>query len=208
MQKYIGNILVSNLNYKVDSCFNKVKSLDEINNDLPILIIGLDNAKKLISDFNILKRCYHNDNILWWTLSKTEKRTDYDKNMTDFYNFCIDNILTKIIYKNISIIDLKYTETKHYIEYIRNNSKKYYYIDKDKFVFIYDRENTVNSKHIYGFSLSTASFFGLSKRKILNLIENNPNNKQIKNFYSIPNSVRRLINDDIVNKMVLNEYFT
>ena len=55
MQRYIGNIVVSNLNYKVDSCFRKLKSLDDVNDELPILIIGLENAKKSISEFNILK---------------------------------------------------------------------------------------------------------------------------------------------------------
>lgn len=206
MQRYIGNIVVSNLNYKVDSCFRKLKSLDDVNDELPILIIGLENAKKSISEFNILKREYC-DHQLWWTLSKTEKRIDYDKNIDDFYKYCIKQILSAVNYENINIIDLNYSETKKYIDFIKNTDKKQYFIDNDKFIFIYYKKRDDNGKYIYGISLNTASFFGISKRKVINLVENNPNNVQIRNFYSIPNNVRKLINDDIVSKIILNEYF-
>ena len=63
-----------------------------------------------------------------------------------------------------------------------------------------------NIKHIYGFSLNTASFFGIRKDKIIKLIENNPFNRKINNFYAIPNNIRNLVNDDIPSEMILLEY--
>jgi len=207
MQKYIGNIIVNNLNYKIDKCFNKLKLLDDVNNDLPTLIIGLEKARNSISDFNILKREYGDNKTLWWTLSKMEKRVDYDKNIIDFYNFCINNILKGIKYKNIDLINIKYNEAKEYIRFIRNNRKKFYYIDNGKFIFVYDTESDVKDKNIYGISLSTAEFLGINKKNIIELVKNNNRNIELRNFYSIPNNVRKMINDDIVSKMVLNEFF-
>ena len=71
-------------------------------------------------------------------------------------------------------------------------------------VFIYDIEKT---KNIYGISLNTCAFYGISKEKILKMIVNNQNNVQIKNFYKIPNNVRRIVNDEIPNELFLLEYF-
>lgn len=208
MQKYIGNIIVSNLKYKIDDCFKKCLSYSDIDDTLPTLIIGLDNAKANISDFNILKREYNENNMLWWTLSKTEKRIDYDKNIVDFYEFCINNILKNVQYTNINIFNLNYTKIKKCINFVRNNSKKYFYIDNNKFIFVYDIEKDDKSKDIYGFSLNTIAFLGISKKKVIKLIKENANNIQMNNFYSIPNNVRKMIKDNILSKIVLKEYFT
>ena len=206
MKKYIGNIIVSNLNYKSEEYFKKCKTLDEIDNEVPTLIIGLDNAKKNITDFNILKRQY-SDNMLWWTFSKNERRVDHDKDIVDFQNFCIGKMIGKINYKYVNYVDLNYGKAKKIINYLLGNKKKCYYVDNNKFIFLYDKENTHNSKNIYGFSLNTLAFFGISREKIVNLFKKGKNNLQIKNFYSIPRTIRNLVNDDIPSKMVLFEYF-
>ena len=201
--KKIGNIIVSSPNSKVDDCYNKFLSLSNIDNNLPTMIIGLKNAKQNIENFSIFKQEYRNK-MLWWTFSKTEKRSDYDKDMQKFYEVCINNIINNIKYHNININELTYSKIKKLIEYIINNYKKIYYIDNNKFIFIYDIEKT---KNIYGISLNTCAFYGISKEKILKMIANNQNNVQIKNFYKIPNNVRRIVNDEIPNELFLLEYF-
>lgn len=206
MKKYIGNVIVSSPNYKVDECFNKCLNIENIDETLPTLIIGLEKAKKNIEKFNILIKNYNNG-MLWWTFSKTERRIDYEKDIIDFHNHCIANIVGKIDYHFINYVDLTYNKAKKCLRYIRNNHKKRYYVDNGKFIFVYDTENGDKSKNIYGFSLTTSAFFGLERKKILSVIENNPNNKQIKNFYSVPNKIRTLVKDDIPSEMVLLEYF-
>ena len=129
--KKIGNVIVSSPNYKVEDCYNKFLSLSNVDNDLPTMIIGLENAKKYIEGFSIFKKEYWN-NMLWWTFSKTEKRSDYDKDIQKFYEICINNIINNIKYYNININELTYGKIKKVIEYIINNNKKIYYIDNNK----------------------------------------------------------------------------
>ena len=202
--KKIGNVIVSSPNYKVEDCYNKFLTLSNVDNDLPTMIIGLENAKKYIDGFSIFKREYWN-NMLWWTFSKVEKRSDYDKDIQKFYEVCINNIINNIKYYNININELTYCKIKKFIKYIKNNHKKKYFIDNNKFVFIYDIEKT---KNIYGISLNTCAFYGICKEKILKLIASNSKNEQIKNFYEIPNKVRRMVNDEIPNEMFLLEFFS
>ena len=206
MKKYIGNIIVNNPNFKAEECFKKCLSLENIDSTLPTLIIGLEKAKKMIDNFNILKKQYENG-MIWWTFTKAERRVDHEKDIIDFHDFCIRTIVGKIRYHLVDFVNLTYTKAKRYLEYIKNDNKKKYYVDNGKFVFVYDTENNVNSKDIYGFSLTTSAFFGIKKSKILSIIERNPQNRQIKNFYPIPNKIRALVKNDIPNEMVLLEYF-
>ena len=207
MQKFLGNIVVSSPNTKLDVCFKKCLSMSDINKSLPTLIIGLQNAKKNIDNFSILKKNYDND-MLWRTFTKMERRVDYDKDMEDFKKLCINNIVNSINYKNINILNLDTkSKIKRSINFVKNDKKKYYYIDNNKFIFLYDIESNDKNKSIYGFSLNTAAFFGISKKKVIKLLEENDKNIQIKNFYSIPNNIRRIVNDEIPKEMVLNEYF-
>lgn len=204
---FLGNVIVLNENIRIDKYFKKCLSLSDIDNSLPTLIIGLENARKNIKDFNILKKNYNND-MLWWTFTKIERRVDYDKDIEDFKKFCIDNIVKNIKYWNINIINLdSISKIRRCINFVNNINKKYYYIDNNKFIFLYDKGNNNKEKNIYGFSLNTASFFGINKKRIIRILENNKNNIQIKNFYSIPNDIRRLVNNDIPKELVLNEYF-
>ena len=57
--KKIGNVIVSSPNYKVEDCYNKFLALSNIDNGLPTMIIGLENAKKYIEGFSIFKREYN-----------------------------------------------------------------------------------------------------------------------------------------------------
>lgn len=182
--------------------------MEEIDDTVPTLIIGLDNAREKIDNFNILVKRY-NDNMLWWTFGKTERRVDYDKDMTDFHRFCIDRIITHDYqYHFVNLVNMTYSSAKKYIEFVRNCKEKRYFIDKDKFIFIYFKENGNNFRHICGFSLNTSSFLGISKEKIIKLVENNPFNRKILNFYSIPNQIRRMVNDDIPSEILLLDYFS
>ncbi len=206
MKKYIGNVVVSSPNSKIDDCFKKCLNLTEIVSNVPTLIIGFENAKKNIKDFNILNKKYE-DNMLWWTFSKTERRVDYEKDILDFRNYCINNITSNIKYHYINYVDLTYNKAKKCLNYINNDNEKYYYIDNGKFIFLYDSKKDIKSKHIYGFSLNTCAFFGIRKDKIISLLEKNPHNKRINNFFSIPNTIRRTIDNDIPSEIVLSEYF-
>lgn len=206
MKKYIGNVIVKKMNFKVEDCFKKCLSLSEIDTTLPTLIVGLENAKSIIEDFNILTKRYEND-MLWWTFNKMERRVDYEKDVLDFHNFCIKNIINNSEYHFVSLIDMKYSTAKKCLNFIKNCDEKHYYVDNNKFVFVYKADSENHIKHIYGFSLNTCAFFGIRKEKIIKLIESNKHNHKIKNFYLIPNSIRHLVNDDIPSEILLLEYF-
>ena len=101
MKKFIGNIVVNAEDMKVEKCYKKCLSLTEIDNDVPTLIVGLQNAKDNIVGFNILVKTYENNKI-WWTFNRNERRIDYVNDLKAFYECCIHNIIDKLEYKFIN----------------------------------------------------------------------------------------------------------
>ena len=94
-----------------------------------------------------------------------------------------------------------FNKIRRTLSFIHNSVKKTYYVDNNKFIFIYD------GKFVYGFSLNTAEFYGFSKDKIKKLIKSNENNKEIANFYSLSNDIRRMVDNQIPNELVLLDFF-
>ena len=95
MPQPITNIVTNLKRISFNFNYKKCKTLEEIDKSLPTLIIGYNEAKQMINGFNILKKDYPEQRV-WWTFSKTEKRTDYDKDIEGYYNVLI-NEMTKTV---------------------------------------------------------------------------------------------------------------
>src|SRR5574344_692465 len=93
---YILDNTTSLYTYAEVFLIKRIASLSEIGNDkYPVLIIGLDNAKKLIpkDKFNALeRRTVINNRPVWWTFSDLESHGDYNKDFDDFKKFCYSQI--------------------------------------------------------------------------------------------------------------------
>ena len=122
----------------------------------PTLFVGVENARKNIEGFSILK--------------KTEKRVDFEDDINYFYNNIIYNISCNIKYYYINIINLKYNKIKKLYNILFSREKKYIYISNDMIYVLY-KENI-----ILGISLNLLEYIKIKKEKILDKLYSNKNN--------------------------------
>jgi len=158
-----------------DRKINNVKGFVEVVNDFsladptkPILIVGYDLAKKYIKNFSILDR--RNNGNLFWTFKKTERRIDFENDLSYFYNYIINNIIYNINYYYINILNLKYNKIKILYNILFSNNNKYIYISNDMIYLLYNKNN------ILGISLIILEYIGIKKEKIIKKIYSNKNN--------------------------------
>lgn len=189
---------------RFDIKVNKCSSMEEIDKSLPTLIIGLQNAKKYISNFSILQKEYKGQR-LWWTFSKTERMTDYLCDIQLFYNTAIKCIVENTEYEYVDCLECSFKRVKSILNYLLNNSdEKISFIDnKGSFLFLYSKKYN----KIWGFSLSTMCFYGIKEKTINRLIKEIKNNEQIKDFSNIPYKVKRIIGAKLHYSIVLYRYF-
>ena len=158
--------IVSNTKEDVSEEFNVVKSLDEIIQGLPTLIVGWDYIKANYPEYNMLERKI-NDN-LFWTFKKTEYREQHDE---DIYNFSYNtykNLVKDVKYYFFDFISLSNVNIKKILKKLyESDLTSYHYTNEPKgldMVYIY------SEKIIYGIDLNQLEYMGFTKEKILNKI--------------------------------------
>ena len=134
----------------------------------PTLFVGVENARKNIEGFSILKKKY-GDNI-FWTYKKTEKRVDFEDDINYFYNNIIYNISCNINYYYINILKLKYNKIKKLYNILFSSDKKYIYISNNMIYILYKNND------ILGISLNLLEYIKIKKEKILDKLYSNKNN--------------------------------
>ncbi len=193
--KVLGYIVSKNKIKDMVGFVKIVNSYEEVN-DLtkPILIIGLDEAKKFKGGFSILNK--NIDKNIFWTYSKTERRIDYEKDILDFYNYILEENINNISYKYINMLTLTKNKCKNMLKLLNNDILKYIYISNN---MIYCYYNDI----VFGFSLEISEYCGINKDKILKMLKSNSHVKISYNDYFIDNNIKKLIN----NKKYVIPYF-
>lgn len=93
----IGNIY--NYGFSIPDFFNKV---DVIDDNQMTLIVGWKMAKQVYPDMSILNWKI-NDN-LYWTVEPDEDKMIFEKNLVNFKNVCIGNIISQYRYEYIDLL--------------------------------------------------------------------------------------------------------
>jgi hypothetical protein len=144
----IGNIY--NYDFSIPDFFNKTNEID--NNEMT-LIIGWKTAKQIYPDMSILN--WKISENLYWTVEPNEDKMIFEKNLINFKNVCIDNIVSQYDY--------------NYIDLLLNPNPQ---LDLSSQTVILLRNNIFyikNFKNIYGISLELSTYLNYSlKNKLFN----------------------------------------
>lgn len=157
----IGNI-VSNNNLNVSEDFNVVKSMDDIIQDLPTLIIGWDYVNKNYPDFDITNKKLKSK--LYWTFKKTERRDQHEEDIQTFITKTYQNLVEGIAYVFIDPIQFDTKKLIKVIRKLKNSHKNISFVYGDM-IYIYCE------KIVFGIDLKLLSYIGLDVEKIKNKIK-------------------------------------
>lgn len=164
--KKIGNIVTKSKKNTFGDIFNVVKSFDDIIEGIPTLIIGFEEAKEWIENFNIIDKQYGD---IWWTFKKTERRCEYEEDVIKFYNYAILHEMEKTKYVYVDLINFRLASIKKMIKFLGDGTKKYVFLTRNShFMFVYSEVyNTV-----FGISLELCEYLGVAKQKVYKLLRN------------------------------------
>lgn len=190
MQRKLGNIVDVNENNKYDPMFNRVSSYSNIIEGIPTLIIGMDSAKEILSDFSILNRL---NGDIWWTFSKKERRSDNVEDIRKFKEKVLKRHLSKVKYEYVNFTCYPIDKIKNFIRYVKGGDKKLCLLTKDsRFIFIYsEKYNTV-----WGLSLSLCDYIGIYRKKVVKRIRENKNNIFMNGISFADDDIRKIIGND------------
>lgn len=164
--KYIANIITNN-KIEISSFFNITSNISKIDINLPTLIIGWSEVKKLYPEQNILD-CKINDN-LYWTFSKREKRFKYEQDLENFIKKVISELNSKINYRFFNYVLASPEKRLNFINYINNGYCSIYY--NSRFLYIYNIKDNI----IIGISLNDLNYININVKNFIQslIVKNN-----------------------------------
>lgn len=103
MQK-LGYLISSRKIRDVADFIEVTDDISKFRGDKPAILIGLENARKEISNFSILSK--NPSEGKFWTFDKTEQRRDYNIDIAKFYDYVITANINNIRYYYVDIWSL------------------------------------------------------------------------------------------------------
>ena len=161
----IGNVVCERY-IKIDKNFNLIKSTNEIVEDLPTLIVGLNNAKSFTDKISYLDRKINTNTF--WTFTRLEKRDLFEEDLFYFIKFSYDELLKSAKFKFIDLILSDSDEINKVFNEININDN----------VITFSYENMVYTyvnDMIYGFDLRQVDYIGKSKNIFIDKIKDMSN---------------------------------
>lgn len=185
---FLGNIVSEN-KINIDCLFNISHNIDNINKEIPTLIIGWDFCKSIFSDLNLSILDKKINENTFWTFSKKEKRIDYEKDLKFFYEKCINSIGKNVKYRYINILTCGLNIIKNIIKKIHSNESVYIYIYNNSFIYIYvDNE-------IIGIDFNSIDYLNINRKKIYKILYGR-NNKVFFNEEFLSIGVKEITNNN------------
>ena len=153
----IGNI-VSKTKISVSEDFNVVDSLDNINPELPTLLIGMDYVSKNYPNYDITDRKLAPK--LYWTFKKTENRSLQEDDINKFMYQAYLDLISDVTYIYVDTILFGQQKLKKIIKKIFSLTKSVAY-KHNNMVYIY------GDKLIFGIDLKQLRFIDADINRIL-----------------------------------------
>jgi hypothetical protein len=153
----IGNI-VSKTKISVSEDFNVVESLDDINPELPTLLIGMDYVSKNYPDYDITDRKLGPK--LYWTFKKTENRSLQEDDINKFMYQAYLDLISDVNYVYVDTILFGKQKLRKIIKKILSLTKSVAYKDNNM-IYIY------GDKLIFGIDLKQLCFIDANINRIM-----------------------------------------
>lgn len=159
---YFGNI-VTEKNIQLEGFVNFSK-IDDVDNDLPTIIIGWSLVKQLYGDkVSILHK--NISTKIFWTFSEKERKVDFEVDVENFKEYCYNNFGENIPYVYLDFLYGKKNINKKIIKKILSLKESTIYITDNEMVYIYG-ENI-----LFGIDLNVVNYFNDKKFKVLNKLK-------------------------------------
>lgn len=192
MGRKVGNILANRRPPGFGPQFNLIHNIDEADKSVPTLIIGLDEATKLIPDFSVLNENY-DDGMLWWAFAKTERRSEHEDTVQRFRSHALKLALSGIRYEYVDFICYSLDRVKSFIRFMDSPKRKTVFVTREgRFAFIYCADYSV----VWGLSLTLCDYIGVNHKKVISRIRSNPSNEIIADTSFMDSAMRRMVGDD------------
>ena len=164
----IGYIVSERNITKLSELLGQTRDESQVCSDVPVLIVGNNLAKQDSEYRTIIDKTLGENRF--WTFSRSEMRSDFEKDLWKFEQFCIKRVCDRLEYRYIDLSRLSVTDIKRLINLVNDTTTTRYFFFSDGMVYFYD-DGAVN-----GVSAQILRYCKIKPKKLVKWIDSNPTN--------------------------------
>lgn len=165
--RYIANIITKG---KIDISvfFNVVDDINNVDLNIPTLIVGWNDVKRLFPNQNILN--HDITDTISWTFSKREKRYQYEKDIERFTTKVMNCVNQDVNYRFFNYLLATQTKRDNFIKYVQKGNCSLYHTPR--FLYLYNGVDKIT----IGISLMDLTYAGIKPNDFIAFLNVNRNN--------------------------------
>ena len=161
---FFGRIITRSKRIEANELIDVTSDITSIDQSIPTLVVGKQLAVEMFGADKVKVLNKNIDKNISWTFLKTERRSDFEKDISNFKNDVIRRITKSVKYYYVDVITSSAYKMMRFVRMLADGSPKTVFIRNNNMYIYVD-------KWVFGVSLDDIEYIGINRNKVFSFIK-------------------------------------
>lgn len=161
---FFGRIITRSKRIEANELIDVTSDITSIDPSIPTLIVGKQLAVEMFGADKVKVLNKNIDKNISWTFLKTERRSDFEKDISNFKNDVMRRITKSVKYYYVDVITSSAYKMMRFVRMLADGRSKTVFIRNNNMYIYVD-------KWVFGVSLDDIEYIGIDRNKVFSFIK-------------------------------------
>lgn len=161
---FFGRIITRSKRIEANELIDVTSDITSIDPSIPTLVVGKQLAVEMFGADKVKVLNKNIDKNISWTFLKTERRSDFEKDISNFKNDVIRRITKSVKYYYVDVITSSAYKMMRFVRMLADGRSKTVFIRNNNMYIYVD-------KWVFGVSLDDIEYIGIDRNKVFSFIK-------------------------------------
>lgn len=161
---FFGRIITRSKRIEANELIDVTSDTTSIDPSIPTLVVGKQLAVEMFGADKVKVLNKNIDKNISWTFLKTERRSDFEKDISNFKNDVMRRITKSVKYYYVDVITSSAYKMMRFVRMLADGSPKTVFIRNNNMYIYVD-------KWVFGVSLDDIEYIGIDRNKVFSFIK-------------------------------------
>ena len=161
---FFGRIITRSKRIEANELIDVTSDITSIDQSIPTLVVGKQLAVEMFGADKVKVLNKNIDKNISWTFLKTERRSDFEKDISNFKNDVMRRITKSVKYYYVDVITSSAYKMMRFVRMLADGRPKTVFIQNNNMYIYVD-------KWVFGVSLDDIEYIGIDRNKVFSFIK-------------------------------------
>lgn len=161
---FFGRIITRSKRIEANELIDVTSDITSIDPSIPTLVVGKQLAVEMFGADKVKVLNKNIDKNISWTFLKTERRSDFEKDISNFKNDVMRRITKSVKYYYVDVITSSAYKMMRFVRMLADGRSKTVFIQNNNMYIYVD-------KWVFGVSLDDIEYIGIDRNKVFSFIK-------------------------------------